>query len=84
MKSSPMPPGRESHTLGVSKISGAHHHIGISIVRAEDFKEWQLDIKVLDNNPIYNGKEFRLSFKFTTNYPIGEPQSQLCAVLGFV
>ena len=44
---------------------------GITLVRAEDFKEWQLDIRVLDDNPIYKGKAYRLNFRFTTNYPIG-------------
>ena len=49
--------------------------LGIALVRAEDFKEWQLDIRVLDDNPIYKGKTYRLNFKFTNNYPIGS-QSQ--------
>lgn len=46
---------------------------GIALVRAEDFKEWQLDIRVLDDNPIYKGKTYRLNFKFTSNYPIDAP-----------
>jgi ubiquitin-conjugating enzyme E2 W len=45
---------------------------GIELVKADDFREWLLDIRVLDDNPIYNGKVFRLSFIFGGNYPIGK------------
>ena len=44
---------------------------GITLVRADDFQEWQMDIEVLDTNPIYSGQIFRLSFIFSSNYPIG-------------
>ncbi|KAL7272703.1 hypothetical protein RUND412_004484 [Rhizina undulata] len=47
---------------------------GILLVSAEDFKEWQMDIRVLDDNPLYRGKTYRLQFKFTSNYPIEAPE----------
>jgi ubiquitin-conjugating enzyme E2 W len=37
-------------------------------------EEWLLDIKVLDSNPIYNNKTFRLKFKFSAQYPIEPPE----------
>lgn len=33
-----------------------------------------MDLQVLDANPIYAGKTFRLSFKFNNNYPIEAPE----------
>lgn len=30
-----------------------------------------MDIKVLDDNPIYKGHTFRLKFTFSNKYPIG-------------
>jgi ubiquitin-conjugating enzyme E2 W len=44
---------------------------GISIAKADDFREWQMDIRVLDENPIYKGEIYRLSFIFGDQYPIG-------------
>ena len=44
---------------------------GITIVKADDFREWLLDIQVFDN-PIYEGQTFRLSLLFGGNYPIGK------------
>lgn len=44
---------------------------GIILVSAEAFDEWYLDIKVLDSNPLYLDKIFRLLFKFGDSYPIG-------------
>lgn len=44
---------------------------GISLVSADDFKEWQMDIRILDSNPIYLNKIFRLRFRFSSSYPIG-------------
>ena len=45
---------------------------GIDLVKADDFREWQMDIRVLDDNPIYRGQIYRLSFIFSTQYPIGK------------
>ena len=37
-----------------------------------------MDIRVLDDNPIYRGETYRLKFKFTSTYPIGmSPTSHL-------
>ncbi|KAI5786383.1 ubiquitin-conjugating enzyme/RWD-like protein [Peziza echinospora] len=46
---------------------------GIKLISAEDFQAWQLDIQVLDDNPIYKGQTYRLNFRFTKNYPIDAP-----------
>lgn len=50
-----------------------HEHLppGIAIVTAENFEEWQMDIKVLDDNPLYKGETYRLKFTFSSKYPIG-------------
>jgi len=47
---------------------------GIALVRAEDFKEWLMDIRVMDNNPIYLNETYRLKFTFSNNYPIEPPE----------
>lgn len=44
---------------------------GIQLVKADNFEEWQMDIKVLDDNPIYKDETYRLKFHFPKNYPIG-------------
>jgi len=44
---------------------------GITLVTAEGFQEWLLDIKVLDANPLYMNQTYRLKFKFSPSYPIG-------------
>jgi hypothetical protein len=44
---------------------------GIELVQADDFEQWLLDIKVLDDNPLYKDQTFRLKFKFSNSYPIG-------------
>lgn len=46
---------------------------GIDLVAADNFDEWLLDIRVLDDNPIYRDQIYRLKFKFTRQYPIGTP-----------
>jgi ubiquitin-conjugating enzyme E2 W len=45
---------------------------GITLVSAEGFQEWLLDIKVLDANPLYMDKTFLLKFAFSPSYPIGK------------
>lgn len=47
---------------------------GISLVSAPDLKEWLMDIRVLDSNPIYLDQTYRLRFRFTSNYPIEAPE----------
>lgn len=44
---------------------------GITIVKSDNLEEWQMDIKVLDDNPIYKGHTYRLKFTFNNKYPIG-------------
>ncbi|ESZ95562.1 ubiquitin-conjugating enzyme [Sclerotinia borealis F-4128] len=51
---------------------------GIVLVSADDLKEWLLDIRVLDKNPLYQDQTFRLKFKFTANYPIEPPEVTFC------
>ncbi|KAK4698112.1 ubiquitin-conjugating enzyme E2 W, partial [Lecanoromycetidae sp. Uapishka_2] len=47
---------------------------GVSLVTADDLKEWQMDIKVLDSNPLYLDQTYRLRFRFSSNYPIEAPE----------
>ncbi|KAK0617937.1 ubiquitin-conjugating enzyme/RWD-like protein [Bombardia bombarda] len=47
---------------------------GIELVSADNFEEWLLDIRVLDNNPLYRGHTYRLKFKFASSYPIEPPE----------
>jgi len=58
------------------ELQKAQQHLppGIDLVKADDFQEWQMDIRVLDNNPLYNNQVFRLCFRFGTNYPIEAPE----------
>jgi ubiquitin-conjugating enzyme E2 W len=47
-----------------------HDHLppGIYLVAADDFENWYMDIKVLDDNPIYRGETYRLKFNFSKSY----------------
>ncbi|KAL4882657.1 ubiquitin-conjugating enzyme/RWD-like protein [Aspergillus karnatakaensis] len=49
---------------------------GISIVKSENLEEWQMDIKVLDDNPLYQNETYRLKFTFGSKYPIEPPEVQ--------
>lgn len=42
---------------------------------ADNFEEWFLDIRVLDQNPLYLNEIYRLKFKFSASYPIGSSPS---------
>ncbi|KAJ5943613.1 hypothetical protein N7516_003781 [Penicillium verrucosum] len=46
---------------------------GITIVKCDNLEEWQMDIKILDNNPLYLDQTYRLKFTFSNKYPIGKP-----------
>ncbi|KAK7459086.1 ubiquitin-conjugating enzyme [Colletotrichum acutatum] len=46
---------------------------GIELISADNFEEWIMDIKVLDDNPLYKDQVYRLKFKFSQQYPIGMP-----------
>ncbi|KAI4195592.1 MAG: hypothetical protein LQ350_007118 [Teloschistes chrysophthalmus] len=61
-----------SATFATKRLSKIHQSLppGITLVAADDFKEWQMDIRVLDANPIYLNQTFRLRFRFSNNYPI--------------
>ena len=41
--------------------------------------EWLVDIRVLDQNPLYKDATYRLKFRFPKSYPIGKetPTSSL-------
>jgi ubiquitin-conjugating enzyme E2 W len=43
---------------------------GITLIKADDFQTWLMDIQVVDSNPIYDGETYRLKFSFSQNYPI--------------
>jgi ubiquitin-protein ligase len=43
---------------------------GITLVSADNFETWFVDIQVIDPNPIYAGETYRLKFMFSQNYPI--------------
>jgi ubiquitin-conjugating enzyme E2 W len=45
---------------------------GIEIVKSDNLEEWQMDIKVLDENPLYLNQTYRLKFTFSNKYPIGK------------
>ncbi|AEO70301.1 fd44733f-0fde-407a-80b1-e6286473cb8a [Thermothielavioides terrestris] len=47
---------------------------GIELVSADNFEEWLLDIRVLDNNPLYQNETYRLKFRFASSYPIEPPE----------
>lgn len=47
---------------------------GISLVSAENLETWLLDIQVMDANPLYMNKTFRLQFNFSASYPIEAPE----------
>ncbi|TGZ78387.1 UBC-like protein [Ascodesmis nigricans] len=47
---------------------------GIFFVNSPNLQHWQMDIQVLDSNPLYAGKTFRLNFRFSNNYPIEAPE----------
>jgi ubiquitin-conjugating enzyme E2 W len=43
-------------------------------VSADNIQDWLMDIQVLDNNPLYANKTYRLRFRFTNSYPIEAPE----------
>lgn len=51
---------------------------GITLISAENLEEWFLDIKVLDQNPLYLNQTYRLKFKFSPQYPIGKDSCLAC------
>lgn len=53
-----------------------HTAPGISIVKSDNLEEWQMDVQVLDDNPLYKGHVYRLKFTFNNKYPIEPPEVQ--------
>jgi len=53
-----------------------HDHLppGVELVKADEFTEWLMDIKVLDDNPLYRNEVYRLKFRFPNSYPIEAPE----------
>lgn len=47
---------------------------GISLVAANDLREWSMDIAVLDNILYPQADRYRLRFVFSTSYPIEAPE----------
>ncbi|CAI0650727.1 putative ubiquitin-conjugating enzyme E2 W [Colletotrichum fructicola] len=47
---------------------------GIDLISADNFEEWHMDIRVLDDNPLYRNEVYRLKFKFSQQYPIEPPE----------
>ncbi|KAJ9203626.1 hypothetical protein DTO166G4_5494 [Paecilomyces variotii] len=60
------------------ELAKMHGHLppGIEIAKAENLEEWQMDIKVLDDNPLYKDQTYRLKFTFSSKYPIEPPEVQ--------
>ncbi|KAJ9301969.1 hypothetical protein DTO271G3_835 [Paecilomyces variotii] len=61
-----------------TELAKMHGHLppGIEIAKAENLEEWQMDIKVLDDNPLYKDQTYRLKFTFSSKYPIEPPEVQ--------
>ncbi|KAK5009556.1 hypothetical protein LTR28_000461 [Elasticomyces elasticus] len=47
---------------------------GIALVSADDLQSWIMDIRVMDDNPLYRGQVYRLHFRFSPSYPIEAPE----------
>lgn len=47
---------------------------GMELVSFEPLNEWIVDIKVLDENPLYMNQTYRLKMNFSDTYPIEPPE----------
>ncbi|KAF2750756.1 ubiquitin-conjugating enzyme [Sporormia fimetaria CBS 119925] len=58
------------------ELSKMHTHLppGVTLVQADDFKEWLMDIRVMDANPLYQDEVYRLKVTFSPKYPIEVPE----------
>ncbi|KAF2716310.1 ubiquitin-conjugating enzyme [Polychaeton citri CBS 116435] len=57
----------------LTKVTGALPP-GITLVSAENLREWYMDVQVIDN-PIYpTDEKYRLKLTFPPNYPIEAPE----------
>ena len=51
------------------------------LVSAPDLNQWDLDIRVLDeNHPIYKNQTFRLRMRFSDKYPIEAPECYFVSI----
>ncbi|KAJ5702098.1 ubiquitin conjugating enzyme [Penicillium malachiteum] len=57
---------------------------GITLVKSDNLEEWQMDIKVLDENPLYKDQTYRLKFTFSDKYPIGTSNISMFLTLEFL
>ncbi|KAI9834761.1 MAG: hypothetical protein M1819_002847 [Sarea resinae] len=62
--------------FAAKRLGKIHDHLppGITLVSAENLEEWQMDIKILDDNPLYRNEIYRLKFRFSQKYPIEAPE----------
>ncbi|KAF2831432.1 ubiquitin conjugating enzyme [Ophiobolus disseminans] len=47
---------------------------GITLIQADNYETWLVDVKVIDPNPIYQNETYRLKFTFSGQYPIEPPE----------
>jgi ubiquitin-conjugating enzyme E2 W len=61
---------------GLQELSKLHDHLppGISLISAENYEQWTVDIRVLDDNPLYKDQTYRLKLRFSQSYPIEPPE----------
>ncbi|EGD90073.2 hypothetical protein H112_02547, partial [Trichophyton rubrum D6] len=53
---------------------------GVTVAKADNLEQWEMDIRVLDDNPIYKDETYRLRFTFSKNYPIEAPEVQFISL----
>ncbi|KAK2871654.1 hypothetical protein FQN49_002962 [Arthroderma sp. PD_2] len=53
---------------------------GVTVAKADNLEQWEMDIRVLDGNPIYENETYRLRFTFSKNYPIEAPEVQFISL----
>jgi len=69
-------PRKTSPLTNLFRLHQAQRNLppGIELVKADDFREWQVDIRVLDASPLYLNQTFRLNFTFSDTYPLEAPE----------
>ncbi|BCR89598.1 ubiquitin-conjugating enzyme E2 [Aspergillus chevalieri] len=63
----------------LAKMQG-HLPPGITFAKSDNLEEWQMDIRVLDDNPLYQNQIYRLKFTFSQKYPIEPPEVQFISL----
>ncbi|KAJ5647078.1 hypothetical protein N7490_003450 [Penicillium lividum] len=71
-----------SRTFANKRLSKmqTHNAPGITIVKSDSLEVWEMDIKVLDDNPLYKDQTHRLRLHFSASYPIEPPEVQFIAL----